>query len=56
VVIAARSFTMGSRASELEHDSFSEIRLQLDGPQIGPQPVVAFGAVYPMQLAASHGI
>ena len=31
VVIPAGSFTMGSTASELEHDSFSEIRLQLEG-------------------------
>jgi formylglycine-generating enzyme required for sulfatase activity len=32
VVIPAGSFTMGSPANELEHDSFSEIRLQLEGP------------------------
>src|SRR5688572_28052126 len=31
VVIPAGSFTMGSPANEVEHDSFSEIRLQLEG-------------------------
>jgi formylglycine-generating enzyme required for sulfatase activity len=32
VVIPAGSFTMGSQKGEVEHDAFSEIRMQLEGP------------------------